>query len=82
MLAKHIVIRAEQAGSLPVLHDLLLEDSWRELLGSEFSKPYFKELERFVHAEWGKHMVFPPKDSIFRQAPESMDHECVWGARR
>jgi uracil-DNA glycosylase len=66
-LAKQVVIRAEKMGSVPILSDLLIEESWRSLLGEEMSKKYFTELESFVRSEWttGK-LVFPPKDSIFR----------------
>jgi uracil-DNA glycosylase len=66
-LAKQVVIRAEQAGTVPALTDLLIEPSWRQLLGDELTKPYFKELQKFVQSEWnGGKLVFPPKDSIFR----------------
>jgi hypothetical protein len=66
-LAKQVVIGCERAGTLPALRDLLVEESWRDLLADEFGKPYFRDLERFVQAEWGgKAMVFPPKDAIFR----------------
>lgn len=62
-----MVLRAEAAGGLPRLSELLVEDSWRRLLGAEFGKPYWAELEAFVRAEWGgSQMVFPPKDCIFR----------------
>lgn len=66
-LAKQVVIKAEKMGSVPCLSDLLIEESWRSLLGEELSKKYFTELEAFVRSEWtsGK-LVFPPKDSIFR----------------
>ncbi len=66
-LAKQVVIGCERSGTLPALRDLVIEDSWRQLLASEFDKPYFADLERFVQGEWhGKAMVFPPKDAIFR----------------
>ena len=66
-LAKQVVIRAEQAGTVPVLSDLLIEPSWRELMGDELTKPYFKDLQSFVQSEWnGGKLIFPPKDSVFR----------------
>ena len=66
-LAKQVVIRAEQAGTVPSLTDLLIEPSWRQLLGDELHKPYFQDLQKFVQSEWnGGKLVFPPKDSIFR----------------
>jgi len=66
-IAKQVVIRSETAGTLPALGDLIIEESWRMLLEGQLQKDYFKDLERFVQAEWssGK-LVFPPKDSIFR----------------
>lgn len=66
-MAKQVVLRAEATGGLPRLSELLVENSWRRLLGREFDKPYWTELEAFVRAEWGgSQMVFPPKDCIFR----------------
>lgn len=66
-LAKQVVLGCERSGALPALRDLLVEPTWKELLGEEMEKPYFRELERFVQAEWGgKSMIFPPKDAVFR----------------
>ncbi len=44
-----------------------IEPSWREALQSEFDKPYFAELVRFLHQEKaaGK-TIFPPGGQIFR----------------
>lgn len=39
--------------------------SWRPILEDECSKPYFKELERFVAGERAQHQVFPPEDQVF-----------------
>jgi len=61
-----VVIAAEQAGTLPALSDLLVEGSWRALLGDELEKDYFKELERYVESEWAAgRLIFPPKHAIF-----------------
>ncbi|KAL4527577.1 hypothetical protein Ndes2437B_g02709 [Nannochloris sp. 'desiccata'] len=66
-LAKQVVIKAEQAGTVPSLTDLLIEPCWRQLLGDELTKPYFQNLQSFVQSEWtGGKLIFPPKDSIFR----------------
>jgi uracil DNA glycosylase len=66
-LAKQVVLKAEALGALPPLSDLLVEDSWRQLLRPELAKPSFAELEAFVRSQWaGSHMVFPPKDCVFR----------------
>lgn len=66
-LAKQVVIRAEQSGSVPILGDLLIEPSWRDLLADQLTKPYFNDLQSFVQSEWkGGKLIFPPKDSVFR----------------
>ncbi len=44
----------------------LLPPSWRTLLAAEFDKPYFKELDKFVEAEYASQQIFPPQDQIFR----------------
>lgn len=43
-----------------------MHDSWKPFLKSEFSKPYFKELADFLHAEYGTKIIFPPKAQVFR----------------
>ena len=66
-LARQAVMRAEAAGGLPRLADLLVEDSWRAALAGEAGKQYWADLEAFVRAEWGgSQMVFPPKHDVFR----------------
>ena len=44
-----------------------IEKSWKEALQSEFEKPYFAELVRFLHAEKdaGK-VIYPPGSQIFK----------------
>jgi uracil-DNA glycosylase len=46
--------------------DVKIEASWKEALGSEFSKPYFKGIVSFLHAEkeMGK-TIYPPGKLIF-----------------
>ena len=53
-------------GIHPALSDLLMEDSWREVLQSEFQKPYWTKLQQFLHEEWGSQKIFPPQHLIFR----------------
>ena len=65
-LAKQVVIASEKKGTVPALADLLIESTWQEALRGEFSKPYFRDLERFVQSAWNSSMVFPPKDCVFR----------------
>ncbi len=38
---------------------------WNPILRDEFSKPYWDELMRFVHAERQMHEVYPPHDEVF-----------------
>ncbi len=47
------------------LTSTLTDPSWRALLEPEFSKPYFKKLEKFVEKQYSSKEVFPPKDLIF-----------------
>ena len=42
-----------------------LPASWEPVLAGELSKPYFKDLERFVASERKAHQVFPPEDEVF-----------------
>ena len=43
-----------------------MDDSWKPFLKSEFEKPYFRELSKFLHEEYAKKTIFPPKDLVFR----------------
>lgn len=38
---------------------------WNPILRAEFAKPYWAELQQFVHAERATHQVFPPHDEVF-----------------
>lgn len=38
---------------------------WNPLLRSEFTKPYWSDLQRFVAAERAAHPVYPPADEVF-----------------
>ena len=38
---------------------------WNPILRDEFAKPYWKELQQFVHEERTRHQVFPPHDEVF-----------------
>lgn len=46
--------------------DVKIEKSWKELLQSEFDKPYFEQLAGFVKEEYKSKKVFPPPKDIFR----------------
>ena len=43
----------------------LINNDWIEVIGAEFEKPYYKELNAFVEEEYGKNQVFPEKEDIF-----------------
>lgn len=38
---------------------------WNPILRGELDKPYWPELQQFVHAERGSYQVFPPHDEVF-----------------
>ena len=42
-----------------------LGNDWDEILKNEFSKPYYKELRKFLKAEYQNHTVYPPMSDIF-----------------
>ncbi|MBR3386142.1 uracil-DNA glycosylase [Candidatus Saccharibacteria bacterium] len=42
-----------------------MHESWKEFLDSEFNKPYFKELARFLHNEYERKVIFPKKQLVF-----------------
>ena len=47
--------------------DVIIEQSWKQALQSEFDKPYFAELVRFLHEEKDRgQVIFPPGNRIFR----------------
>lgn len=45
--------------------DIQLENTWKIALESEFSKPYFTDLVRFVKNEYQQNKVFPKGSLIF-----------------
>lgn len=42
-----------------------MHESWKEFLQSEFEKPYFKELSRFLHDEYEHKTIYPRKELVF-----------------
>ena len=42
-----------------------IEDSWKQLLNSEFNKNYFKELISFVKSEYSSSVCYPKGSEIF-----------------
>lgn len=43
-----------------------MHDSWKTFLNSEFAKPYFQELSKFLHEAYETSRVFPAKAQVFR----------------
>ena len=43
-----------------------MHDSWKPFLQSEFAKPYFVELSKFLHEAYASKTVFPAKTQVFR----------------
>ena len=43
-----------------------MHESWKPFLDSEFSKPYFQDLAKFLHVEYEKKIIFPRKELVFR----------------
>ena len=47
--------------------EVKIEQSWKQALQSEFDKPYFAELVRFLHQEKSSgQVIFPPGSQIFK----------------
>jgi len=42
-----------------------IEESWKSVLASEFSAPYFQRLKSFLLEEKGKYRIYPPGSQIF-----------------
>ena len=43
----------------------MIQNDWLEPLKSEFGKPYYAELFKFVQSEYATRKIFPPADDIF-----------------
>lgn len=42
-----------------------MKTDWNPILRQEFDKPYWAELQQFVHTERSTHEVYPPHDDVF-----------------
>jgi uracil-DNA glycosylase len=42
-----------------------VKTDWNPVLRGEFDKPYWKELQDFVHGERARHTVYPAPDEVF-----------------
>lgn len=43
----------------------MITNDWLDAVGTEFKKPYYKELYGFVKEEYGSRVVYPPAEDIF-----------------
>lgn len=43
----------------------MIQNDWLTAIGSEFRKPYYRELFEFVKTEYNTRQIFPPADDIF-----------------
>ena len=43
----------------------MIANDWQPAVQEEFSKPYYKELYRFVKEEYSTHVIYPPSEDIF-----------------
>jgi uracil-DNA glycosylase len=42
-----------------------IEPSWKEAIGAEFEKTYFKQLVTFIRDEYNNQIVYPPGKMLF-----------------
>lgn len=42
-----------------------IANEWQMVIGNEFNKEYYKELEQYIHEEYENHVVFPKKEDLF-----------------
>lgn len=42
-----------------------IANEWQMVIGNEFNKEYYKELEQYIHEEYENHKVFPKKEDLF-----------------
>ena len=45
--------------------NLVVNDSWSEIVSSEVNKEYFVELMTFLEAEYKNETIFPPQQDLF-----------------
>ena len=45
--------------------NVIINESWKNVLGEEFEKDYFARLRNFIHSEYRTKTIFPPAKLIF-----------------
>ena len=48
-----------------VIQDYIYNEQWKKLLKDEFEKPYFNEINQFLHTGYNKGIFRPPKELVF-----------------
>lgn len=43
----------------------MIQNDWLDSVNTEFKKPYYQDLYKFVKNEYDTHVVYPPADDIF-----------------
>lgn len=43
----------------------MIHNDWWPWLQKEWQEPYFKKLSQFVHEEYERHEIYPPKQNVF-----------------
>lgn len=56
---------AHRGQKLSKIDGIVATTDWNPILKPELAKPYWAELQQFVHAERSAHQVFPPHEEVF-----------------
>ena len=59
-----------------------IEDSWKQLLITEFNKNYFKELISFVKSEYSSSVCYPKGSEIFSAFDKSIPRARISSNKR
>lgn len=50
-----------------------MHESWKKYLNTEFAKPYFKELSKFLTENYKNKTIYPPKPQVFSAFKTPLD---------
>lgn len=48
------------------MYEIRIDESWKNVLSAEFTKPYWGELSGFVREQYLSNTVYPPPKNVFR----------------
>ncbi|MBI1862562.1 uracil-DNA glycosylase [Candidatus Microgenomates bacterium] len=48
------------------MNEVKIDESWKQTLSTEFTKPYWEELSGFVRQQYLEKTVYPPPKNVFR----------------